>query len=79
MIFGFVVLYLRCRRHSSLSNFRSGFRRYDLLAQDDEDNSPFTPRTNSHKIVRNTHSMPSDSDEEEDVFVASKPNRPLLT
>jgi hypothetical protein len=75
VIFGFIILYLRCRHHS-LSNPRSGFRRYDLLTQDDDD-SPFTSRTNGHKSIRNTHSMPSDSEEDE-IFVTSNINKPLL-
>jgi hypothetical protein len=74
VIFGFVVLYIRCF-HRSSSNARTGFRRYELLDQD-EDDSPFMSQTNGHKVIRNTHSMPSESEDE--IFVASNIDKPLL-
>jgi hypothetical protein len=78
VIFGLVVLYLRCR-HSSSSRPLAGFQRYDVLPQD-EDVSPLVSRSNGHKIVRNTHAMPSDSenDEGEEIIFTSEINKPLL-
>ncbi len=79
MIFGILVLYLRCRR-SSLHRQRVGFQRYEILPQD-EDDSPFITQANGHnKTVRNTHAMPSDSehDEGDEVLFTQNINEQLL-
>jgi len=75
VIFGAVVLYLRCS-HSPIYRPGFGFQRYEYLLQD-EDGSPLIGRANGHSSVRNTHSMPSDSENEEVLF-KSEANVPLL-
>jgi len=79
VIFGIVVLFLRCR-HSSFSRRLVGFQRYDILAED-EDGSPLMSRVNEHKAVRNTHAMPSDSegDDGDEILFTSKVDQPLLS
>lgn len=70
MIFAVVVLYLRCRP-GTLHVRNTGFQRYEMLPQNDDD-LQFIGQGNGYKIVRNTHAMPSDSendDGEEDVFI----------
>jgi len=78
VIFGVVILYLRCS-HSPIYRPGFGFQRYEYLLQD-EDGSPLIGRANGHSIVRNTHSMPSDSENEEgdNVLLKSEVNVPLL-
>lgn len=63
VVFGIVVLYLRCNR-SSLYRPGVGFQRYEIISQD-EDGSPLMARGNGYKSVRNTHAMPSDSENDE--------------
>ena len=48
-----------------------------MLAQD-EDDSPFMSQSQSYKTVRNTHSMPSDSeDEQENAIFLPTNHKPL--
>jgi hypothetical protein len=57
-----------------------GFRRYDVLPQD-EDGSPLISRANGHnRTVRNTHAMPSDSenDEVDEILFTSNVKKPLF-
>ena len=77
MIFGIVILYIRCHYSSSYSLVdNQGYERLPL----DEDGSPLITRANGHKSVRNTHAMPSDSedDNDEETLFASQINKPLL-
>jgi hypothetical protein len=75
--FGVVVLYLQCRR-SSLSGPVAGFQRYEPLVND-EDASLLVSEANENKALRNTHAMPSESEDEGDnVLFASNINKPLL-
>lgn len=80
MIFVGLVLYLRCHRHVPSQSSR-GFQRYNLLGQDDEDNSPMISSINERKVVRNSHAQPSESEnDEEEIFSASIiDRRPLLS
>lgn len=73
-------MHLRCRRHVSFENSR-GFQRYDLLKQDDEDDSPMVTSINERKIIRNTHAQASESEDgEEEIFSTSNVDqRPLLS
>jgi hypothetical protein len=75
VIFGIIVLHLRCRR-SSLSHPLVGFRRYEPLPHE-EDTSPFISRTNGHKPIKNSHAILTASEEDDDgddtLF-----NKPLL-
>jgi hypothetical protein len=77
VIFGIVVLYLRCRHNSSYSLF--GDQRYESVPQD-EDGFPLITPANGHKTVRNSHAMPSDSEDDsaEEALFVSQSNKPLL-
>ncbi|CAF3954413.1 unnamed protein product [Adineta steineri] len=81
MVFGSIVVYLRCCAGSSISPYsRVGFRRYEPLSQDDVDSSSLLPRSNGYKVVRNTHAMPSDSEDynEEDTLFTSKSSQSIF-
>jgi hypothetical protein len=78
VLFGIVVLYLRCR-HSSSSYSHTGFRRLEPLLDDEEDGSPFISRANGHKVSRNTHAMPSESDDDDETLFSSNVKKPLIS
>ncbi|CAF0984664.1 unnamed protein product [Adineta steineri] len=81
MVFGSIVVYLRCCAGSSISPYsRVGFRRYEPLSQDDVDSSSLLTRSNGYKVVRNTHAMPSDSEDynEEDTLFTSKSSQSIF-
>ncbi|UJR15430.1 hypothetical protein I4U23_002374 [Adineta vaga] len=68
MIFGVIVLYLRGRSYSIISSqSRVGFQRYEPIPQDENDTFTMS-RNNRHKTIRNTHALPSDSEEDETLF-----------
>ncbi len=77
MIFGIVVLYLRYYRNSSYSLF--GDQRYEPVPQD-EDGFPLITPANGHKAVRNSHAMPSDSEDNsaDEASFVSQSNTPLF-
>ncbi|CAF4501358.1 unnamed protein product, partial [Rotaria socialis] len=68
VILGMITLYLRFRP-----------QRYQLLAQD-EDNALLSQRAKRHKTVKNTHAMPSDSEDgdEDEILCTSNSNTPMI-
>jgi len=63
VIFCSIVVYLRCRKHNVFRPLQ-GFQRYDPIPQD-EDSLPFI----QPKTLRNSHLLPSDSDNDNDEVV----------
>ncbi|CAF3629146.1 unnamed protein product [Rotaria socialis] len=68
VMLGMITLYLRFRP-----------QRYQLLAQD-EDNALLSQRAKRHKTVKNTHAMPSDSEDgdEDEILFTSNSNTPMI-
>ncbi|CAF1286520.1 unnamed protein product, partial [Adineta ricciae] len=67
-LFGFIILYLRCRSSSILSSHsRVGFQRYNLIPQDEQSDLS-SSQINGSKSVPNSHATQSDSENDEPLY-----------
>lgn len=81
VIFGLLVLGLRCRRASFFCPTQ-GFQRYDLVPGDDDAASLMDDESNGNKTVRNSHALRSDSennDDGEDVVFLSNTKKSMFS
>ncbi|CAF1273000.1 unnamed protein product [Rotaria sp. Silwood1] len=79
VIFGIVIFYIRRRRSRSSYRIFTNSQPYEQLTQDD-DNAPLVHQTNGHKIVRNTHVNPSESEDnaDEETLFSVKNDVPMI-